>query len=167
MKRILDVSGQAVAYLLFALVVGYFASQPKYHPFARDLALVKLSISHPGQRKQACTARAVDHQRNIPKTARKLMDCPRERHAVTIELKINGKTVFNQASEPSGLSNDGRSLFYHRFPVPAGSHEISVQLFEAGIKTGSQFQSRQTVTLKPGDIAVVGFDATTKAIYVK
>ena len=67
MKRVLDILGQGFAYFLFALGIGYFASQPTYHPFADDQALVKLAISHPGQRKQACTARAVDHQRNIPK----------------------------------------------------------------------------------------------------
>ncbi|MBT3917535.1 MAG: hypothetical protein HN731_08375 [Rhodospirillaceae bacterium] len=167
MKRLLDILGQGFAYFLFALGIGYFASQPTYHPFGEDQALVKLAISHPGQRIHPCTERAIDHQRNIPKTARKLMDCPRERHPVTVQLKINGKTVFEAVSEPSGLSNDGRSLFYERFPVPAGSHEVLVQLYEAETATGAQYKFAQKIELKPGEIAVVGFDPTTKSIYFK
>ncbi len=167
MKRILDILGQGFAYFAFALVIGYFASQPTYHPFGDDQALVKLAISHPGQRMHPCKERTSDHQRNIPKTARKLMDCPRERHPVTIQLKIDGKTVFNAASEPSGLANDGRSLFYERFPIQAGTHNILVQLYEAETGKGAQYKFQQKVDLKPGDIAVVGFDPTAKTIYFK
>ncbi|MBT3990185.1 MAG: hypothetical protein HOG95_18630 [Rhodospirillaceae bacterium] len=167
MKRILNILGQGLAYLAFALVIGYFSSQPTYHPFEAGQALVKLSISHAGQRKQACTERAVDHQRNIPTTARKLMDCPRERHPVTIKLMIDGKAVFDATSKPSGLSNDGRSLFYHRFPVKSGTHEIKVQLFEAEISQGAHYKFAQNIELKAGDIAVVGFNPTAKAIFFK
>ncbi len=167
MKRTLNILGQGLAYLAFALVLATFSSQPSYHPFQPDHALVKLSISHAGLRKQACTTRAIDHQRNIPASARKLMDCPRARHPVTIELLIDGKTVFNAASEPSGLSNDGRSLFYHRFPVLSGKHKIAVRLFEAEISKGAQYNFEQSINLVAGTVTVVGFNPTTKAIYFK
>jgi hypothetical protein len=167
MKRALNIFGQGLAYLAFAVVIGTFANQPTYHPFPADQALVKLSISHAGLRKKACSERAVDHQRNIPSTARKLMNCPRERHPVTIELKIDGITVFNAAAEPSGLSNDGKSLFYYRFPVPTGKHEIAVQLYEAATGKGPHYRFKQSIDLKAGDIAVVGFNPTAKEIYFK
>ena len=167
MSRLMDILGQGTAYLLFALTIGYFSDQPSYHPYDKNQAMIKLSVSHPGQRKQACTTRAVDHQRNIPESARKLMKCPRERHPVTIELKIDGKTVHNAAVDPSGLSNDGRSLFYERFPVPVGSHEVSVRMYEAETSKGAQYQFKQSINLKPGAIAVIGFDQTAKAIYFK
>ncbi len=167
MKRILNTLGQALAYLAFALVLGYFSSQPSYHPFPEDHALVKLSISHAGNRKQACTQRLTANQRNIPASARKLMDCPRERHPVTIEMMIDDEIVFNASSQPSGLSNDGKSLFYHRFPVPTGKHKIAVRLFEAEVSKGSQYQFNQSVDLKAGTITVVGFNPTTKEIFFK
>lgn len=167
MKRLMDILGQGAAYLAFALAIGYFSSQPSYRPFSNDQALIKLSISHPGQRKQPCTAKAADHQRNMPKSAGKLLDCPRERHPVTIDLKINGRLVFNAAAQPSGLSHDGRSLFYQRFPVTAGPYEFDVQMYEAETSKGPQYRFKQTIELKPGAIVVVGFDPTAKAIVFK
>jgi hypothetical protein len=167
MKRGLSILGQGLAHLAFALVIGYFSSQPTYQAFPKNQAMIKLSISHAGMRKQACTERAVAHQRNIPKTARKLMDCPRERHPVSIEMKIDDKVVFNAAAQPSGLSNDGKSLFHHRFPVPTGNHKIAVSLYEAETSKGPQYKFKQSVDLKAGSIAVVGFNTTTKEIFFR
>jgi len=48
MPKVPQYVGQVIAYALFAMVVGYFATQPAYTHLDPDQALIKLSFSHAG-----------------------------------------------------------------------------------------------------------------------
>ncbi len=54
MASIFQYTGQAIAYTLFAVVVGYFATQPAYTYFPQDKAQIKLSFGHAGNPETEC-----------------------------------------------------------------------------------------------------------------
>ena len=158
MSRVFDILGQGLAYLLFALFVGYFANSPSYSPFKKDQALVRLSISYPGQRIAACRKLSVKEMRKKTHNMRRAFDCPRERHAVRIEVLMDGKPFYDEIVAPSGLANDGKSLFYENFPVPAGDHMLTARLYDNGADGKAGFSGEKNVQLTPGKVAIVGFD---------
>jgi hypothetical protein len=57
--------------------IGYFATSPKYRQIPDDVALIKLSISHLGDRE--CRKRTPEELAKLPPNMRAPMDCPRER----------------------------------------------------------------------------------------
>ncbi len=167
MGRIFDILGQGVAYLLFALFVGYFANSPPYSPLEKDQALVRLSISYPGQRIAECRKLSAKELRAKAHNMRKAFDCPRERHAVRIEVLMDGKPLYDGIVSPSGLANDGKSLFYENFPVPAGEHTLMARLYDNGANKKAGFQGERAVQLAPGKVAIVGFDHRDHKIMIK
>jgi len=87
------------------------------------------------------------------------MKCERERLPVLIEVDVDGKTVYQHAAAPSGLSRDGASTVYHRFDVPAGQHRITVRMKDNKTAGGFTHQRDATVTLKPAQVLVIDFNA--------
>jgi hypothetical protein len=57
--------------------IGYFATLPKYRQIPDDVALIKLSISHLGDRE--CRKRTPEELAKLPPNMRAPMECPRER----------------------------------------------------------------------------------------
>lgn len=167
MSRILDILGQGAAYLAFALFVGYFANSPSYSPLDKEEALVRLSVSIPGKRIVECRRRTSKELRDMAHNMRKTMDCPRERHPVRIEVLLDGKLLYDQTVAPSGLANDGRSLFYENFRVPAGDHILTARLYDNGPQAKPGFEGEGNVRLTPGKVAIVGFDHRDHKIMIK
>ena len=158
MKRLTAWSGQALLYAVFALAIGVFSHWPGYSAMGPDQALVKVSFIHHGQHVAACRPFTAEELARLPPNMRAPMKCGRERSPVTIELDLDGVTVYRQVAAPSGLSRDGASAVYHRLQVPAGQHRIAVRLKDS---TGPAFthQREATVTLKPAQVLVIDFDA--------
>jgi len=148
---------QAVMYAAFALGVGYFAANPSYTFIPPDQAQIKLSISHPGQKKEACVKQSRAELAKLSPNMRTAMKCGRERWPVYIEMELDGKRVFAKTSQPKGLSNDGPSIFYQKFTVPAGKHEITVRIRDRG-GNDFNFQRSESITLTGSQIFVASFD---------
>ena len=87
------------------------------------------------------------------------MKCERERSPVTIEVDLDGATVYRHVAVPSGLSRDGASSVYHRLQVPAGEHRIAVRLKDNAGAVPFNHTREATVTLKPAQVLVIDFDA--------
>jgi hypothetical protein len=84
--------GQVILYGAFAAFIGYFATSPTYHQIPDDVALIKLSISHLGDRE--CRKRTPEELEKMPPNMRAPMDCPRERSDIKLEVDLDGKTSF-------------------------------------------------------------------------
>ncbi len=62
MASILQYFGQAFAYLLIAVFIGYFATQPAYTYFDPGKAQIKLSFGHAGNHITECRlVRTLEH----------------------------------------------------------------------------------------------------------
>jgi hypothetical protein len=158
---------QAVTYGLFAAVIGYFASSPAYTFLGPDLALIKLSLSHPGKRKIECRKRSREELAKLPPNMRAPKSCPRERWPVLVELVVDGNPVYRETVEPRGLSDDGASSFYKTFPVPAGPHRIVLRVRDRGDSEGFNHIRESDVTLVPAQSLVVQFKAGDQGIFLK
>ena len=58
-----------------------------------------------------------------------------------------------------GFKRDGASTLYRRFSVPAGTHRIEVRLKDHLELPGYNYTKQAEVTLVPGQVFVVDFNA--------
>jgi hypothetical protein len=149
---------QAVCYLAFIAVVGYFATSPAYVHLPPGNALVKLSFQHAGQRKEACHERSAEELAKLAPNMRAAQVCPRERAPVAVEIEMDGKPLFSVVAPPSGLSKDGASTVYRRIAVPAGTHRFVARMKDAA-DGGFGVVAEQALALAPGRVLVIDFDA--------
>ena len=151
--------GQGLLYALFALIIGYFSNSPPYRHLAADQALIKLSFSLHGKLVSECRRRTPEELAKLAPNMRAPMDCKRERSAVTVEIDLDGVPAYRHVAVPSGLSKDGASTVYRRFPVAAGEHRIAVRLKDDARSAGFTYRREQTVRLAPGKVLVIDFNA--------
>ncbi len=158
MKSVLRYVAQALLYVPFMAIIGYFSTSPAYHHLAPDQALIRFSFSHAAQRKVECHERTPEELARLAPNMRAPMDCPRERAPVAVELELDGQVMFAIVAPPSGLTRDGASTVYRRLVVAAGTHHIVVRLRD---RAGGDFNYVRDVELelKPGRVLVIDFNA--------
>ncbi len=158
---------QAALYGLFIAVLGYFSVSPAYVHLPPDQALIKLSFSHPGQPKGGCRERTDEELARLPPNMRIRVVCPRERSPVFIELEMDGRLLYRDTLIPSGLSRDGTSTVYRRFPVAAGRHHLRARLRDDVQVEGFNYVREADITLKPAQVFVVDFNAKSGGFIFK
>ena len=166
-KKIMQYSGQAVFYGLFVAVIGYFSTAPAYVHFPPDQALIKVSFSHAGQPLEECRVRTAEELEKLPPNMRVPMQCGRERSPVVFELELDGKPVCRAELPPAGLSRDGVSTVYQRFPVPAGRHHLRARLKDSVRVPDFNYVKEADVELAPAQVFVVEFSARTGGFIFK
>jgi len=159
MNKALNWTGQAVLYAVFALVIGVFSGWPTYRALPADQAMIKVSFIHHGQRVADCRPFTAEELSKLAPNMRTPMKCGRERSPVTIEVDLDGVTIYRQIAAPSGLSRDGASSVYHRLQLPAGEHRIAVRLKDSAAPGPFNHTRDATVKLRPAQILVIDFDA--------
>ncbi len=162
--KILAVAAQVLAYGAFALVIGYFSNAPDYVYMPPQQAQVKLSLNHPGQRRQECRQRTAQELAELAPNMRKPFDCPRGRLPVQLELEIDGEQVFADALPPTGIAGDGPSRVYRRFTVAPGPHRVVVRMRDTARQQGYDYERATEVTLMPKQNFVVDFKAQAGGI---
>jgi hypothetical protein len=158
LKKIMQYSGQAVFYGLFVAFIGYFSVAPAYVHFPSDQALIKVSFSHAGQPLEECRVRTAEELEKLPPNMRVPMQCGRERSPVMFELELDGKPVYRAELPPRGLSRDGASTVYQRFPVPAGQYRLRARLKDSVRVPDFNYTKEADVTVAPGQVFVVDFN---------
>jgi len=148
---------QALCYGAFIAVVGYFATSPAYVHLPPGEALVKLSLSHAGERREPCHQRTPEELAKLAPNMRAATVCPRERVPVEVEVEIDGRPLFSATALPSGLAKDGTSTVYRRAAVPAGTHRFVARLRDSPA-AGFGYVVERTVDLAPGRLLVIDFD---------
>jgi len=155
MSRLL---GQAIAYGVFIAVLGIFSVWPGYRLLGGQEAIVYLTFSHAADRVGECRRLTQEELNELPPNMRKPDDCPRERHPMHVELRIDDALVYSETALPSGLWSDGKANIYRRVTVNAGEHELYVGMNNSGTGTGFDFELRQHVTILLGQNLVITFD---------
>ncbi len=165
-KRPFGLFMQGLAFAGFAGLIGFFASAPTYLYRNPDMALIKLSLNHPGHRKAECTNRSAKELAKLEPNMRAKTSCPRERWPVYVELELDNQMLFTRSVRPSGLSSDGPSSFYQSFVVTAGTHQMTLRLRDKG-ETGFGFTSTQEITLSPRQVVAAQFNAIKGGFYIR
>jgi hypothetical protein len=167
MRKAASIVGQGVLYAAFAAFVGLFSVWPAYRHLEPDQALLKLSFSHPGERIGECRQRTAEELAKLAPNMRALQDCPRERSPVSVELELDSKLLAQRVVPPSGLSRDGASTVYARFPVPAGAHRLEVKVDDSVRAPGATWQREIDLALAPGQVLVVDIDPEQGGIVIQ
>ena len=160
-KTPLQLLGQAVFFALFGLFVIYFSSSPVYVAHPPEQARVMLSFTHAGQHREECKKRSREELAKLAANMRAPMNCSRERWPLVIDLALDGKKVYQGVAIPAGLSRDGHSSFYQKFPIDAGTHRIKVGMWDSGEGASQDeydFVLEHSIDIRPREILVIGFD---------
>ena len=164
MKTIARYIAQALLYAAFVAVIGYFSTSPAYTHLAPNQALLKLSLTHAGERKEACRERTPEELAKLAPNMRAQTVCPRERVPIVIDVELDGAPLFRTVTAPSGLAKDGASTIYRRVPVIAGTHRIRARLAD-GPDGAFKYATDATLDIAPGRVVVIDFD-TAKGGFV-
>ena len=105
LKPAAAIVGQVALYGAFAAFIGYFATNPVYRQIPDDVALIKISFSHLGDRE--CRKRTPEELEKMPRNMRATMDCPRERSDIKVEVDLDDQPLFKHVLHPTGLYKDG------------------------------------------------------------
>lgn len=165
LKPAAAIAGQIVLYGAFAAVIGYFATDPKYKQIPDDVAVIKVSFSHLGDRE--CRKRTLEELEKLPRNMRAPMDCPRERSDIRMELDIDGESVVKQVLHPTGLYKDGISTMYRRLEVKAGTHKLTARMQDNVVQEGWKFVKEETIELKPAQALVIDFHPDKGGLFFK
>jgi hypothetical protein len=152
---------QALAYLAFTLVIGYLSAQPAYQHVEPGAAVVKLIFSHAPTRVAECRALTQEEIEALAPNMRMPMECPRERHAIFVELILDGGLLYSGSSQPIGLWKDGPATVYEKFIVTPGRHSLVMRLRDTGRVAGFDYEQSREIELQPQQNFVIGFRSTT------
>jgi len=148
--------GQVVLYGAFAAFIGYFSTAPRYKQIADDVALIKLSMSHLGDRE--CRKRTPEELAKLPPNMRAPLDCPRARSDIRLVVELDGKPLYEALMHPTGLAKDGISTVYKRFELKAGTYRLGVKMNDNLVNPGFNHVKEAEVTLKPAQVLVIDFN---------
>ena len=152
-------AGQAVFYAVCAAAIGYLSTNPVYRQVAEGQAQIKLALSHSGEPAEDCHRATPEELAKLPSNQRRAGSCARQRQAVTIQLLLDGRPIYQATLQPTGLWHDMPSKAYEKFLVPAGAHVIEARLRDSKRTTGFDYESRFAAELKPWQNFAIDFQA--------
>jgi quinol-cytochrome oxidoreductase complex cytochrome b subunit/Fe-S-cluster-containing hydrogenase component 2/coenzyme F420-reducing hydrogenase delta subunit len=144
--------------LVPAGLLGEFSAAPSITLLGPQEAVISLSFSHAGKRRQECRPLTSAQRARMQPNMQRPTDCPRGRWPVYVELELDHRLVYSGLRQPAGLWQDGVSSMYRRLRVPAGPQQLNVRLRDSGRAGGFDFQASRSVELRPGQNLVVEFD---------
>jgi hypothetical protein len=150
---------QALFYLAFAVVVGWFASRPVYEQFPAGQAQIKLSFAHGAERREACRRLTPKEIASLPPNERRPNDCARERLPIQVELTLDDAVIYEAALQPTGLAGDGPARTYEKFIVPPGRHVVTARLRDSDRTEGFDYERTVDVELVPQQSLAIDFKA--------
>ena len=157
MAKVMQIIGQAIAYSLFAIAVGYLATRPAYTHLAPDKAVIKLSFSHAGAHIEECRRLTQEELNLLPPNMRRPTECLRARVPLLVEVELDGQLIYRDELPASGLASDGASTAYKKFPVSTGQHRLTARLRDSRRTDGCDHEKSADITLAPQQNFVIDF----------
>ncbi|MGE0845706.1 MAG: hypothetical protein AB7L41_05510 [Flavobacteriaceae bacterium] len=152
------------AMLAVALGVAHLSASPAWRSLGENDAMLRLSFARSGARD--CRARTEEELAALPRNMRASEVCERRRAPVTVELDLDGETIFAAELAPSGLAGSGPSRVYERFTVPVGSHRVEVRMRDDPAAPGFTHTAAFDVTMSAAESVAIDFDATAGRFYL-
>ena len=149
--------GQIVAFIPFAMGLGYFSNSPSYTYHDPEMALIMVSFSHASERKEECHRYTQEELSELAPNMRRPMDCPRERVPLYVEVIMDGKILLSKSYNPTGLSKDGSASIYESIPVKSGKHQIIARLRDSAHENGFDYESNVSINLDAKQLFVIDF----------
>ena len=138
-------------------MVGYFATRPAYIHLDPEKAMIKLSFSHAGAHVEECRRLTQEEMNQVAPNMRRPTKCLRARVPLQLELMLDGEMIYRDALPPSGVTGDGASTAYKKFPVATGRHHLVARLRDSRRESGFDYEQSADVTLAPQQNFVIDF----------
>jgi ferredoxin len=161
-QRLIQAAALVVCYGLLALATGWLSNSPTYVQLRPGQAMIALSFSHAGQRVSECHLLSQEELNKLAPNMRAPMNCPRERHPVQLEFRVDGQLVYQDTLAPSGLWDDGESSVYKRLVVKSGNRQLFIGMRDSGTSEGFDFRREAYVDLAEHQSLLVEFDDVTE-----
>lgn len=149
---------QFFLYSVFAGSVWYFSDHPDYVYIDPKMAMIKISFSHAGQRKEACRKLTQEELEQLAPNMRKPSECKRERFPITVEFNLDDKKILYKTFKPAGLAKDGVSTVYKPIVASAGKHVIYIRMRDSSLDGNFDYERKESILLKPGQNFVISFN---------
>jgi len=158
---------EAFMYAVFIAVIGVLSAWPPYELVDEDRAIISLVFSHAGDRVAECRILSQEELNKLPPNMRQPSDCPRERHAVRVELRSGDRMLYRDTLLPSGIWADGKASIYQRIEVSTGRHEVFVGMNDSGGSDDFDTTTSASVDMKSGRNLVIQFDDETEQFLIR
>jgi hypothetical protein len=140
-----------------------------------DGGLLRLSLSGQPERVEVCRAVAEEELRNLPQHMRQPVICEGRSADYRVRVTLGGAIVADERATGGGVRHDRPIYLYREFPLPPGTHTLTVR-FDLADSTASSAPSAltamtaridalprtltldTTLTLGPRAIALVTYD---------
>ncbi len=167
MPELRYLTGQVIAFILFAFGLGYFSTSPSYTYHDPEKALIMVSFSHASERKEECRRFTQEELAELAPNMRRPLDCPRGRVPLLVEISLDGAILLSKLYNPTGLANDGSTSVYERIPVTTGQHRLIAKLRDSRRETGFDYEREETINLDPRQLFVIDFRKELNGFYFK
>jgi hypothetical protein len=152
-------AGQLLFYAAVAAGLGYLSAEPRYRQFPEGMAQIKLSFRHGASRAEDCRRLTPDEIAKLPPNERRPSNCSRERIPIAVVITLDGKPLFEDTLQPTGLSGDGPAETYRKFVVPAGPHHLEAFLRDSKREAGYDYEKALDIELAPLQSLAIDFKA--------
>lgn len=129
-----------------------------YAPPVAEQPQLALSFKHPGKATQRCRTPSPEELEAMPIHMRQPQICDRQRAAVRVQLRVDGRTLLDHSYEPRGLWGDGNSVAFEQVDAPPGRHRVEIALDDGG--DGWDWQEARELAFRRGHRHAIGFDRT-------
>jgi hypothetical protein len=153
-----QIAAQCACYAAAAALLGVFSAGPVYRHADPELALLRLSFQHSGDRVRECRRLTQEELEALAPNMRRPLDCPRERVPLLVELEVDGTLLYRDTLPPSGIAGDGSATAYAGIPIGAGRHRLAARLRDSRRTEGFDYADTGEVDLAPGEVLLVDFD---------
>lgn len=146
-----------------AAISAYFADNPHYHYYHETDAALVVSFKHTTPRIHECTPEEMKaflaglawKPKHMQKAG---LSCgSRERHNLDLLVKVDGRTVHEKATVPSGWRHDASVFLFEKFMVGAGPHKVEVYVRDTGA-AGADYPYAYTEVIDFPPLGVVAVD---------
>jgi len=144
-------------YIALAAFIGFFAQAPIYHHAPADKAMIKLTLSHYGDRAEACRKLSAKEIAELPMNMKRTQLCSRKRIPIYVELLDGENVLYSAAVPPSGFGDDGPAIVYEKYWVDTGDHALTVRIRDSARPSGFDWTHEQNVTLTEHQHLIVDF----------
>lgn len=143
--------------LALCLGVAWLSVSPAWQTVPDNMALLRLSFTHSGDRSAICRDRTSEELAKLPPNMRQTQVCDRRRPPIYVELEVDDALIYAAESAPSGLAGSGPSRLYERLLLPAGVHEVTVRMRDNPASDAFGYEATRKVDLQPGQNFVIDF----------
>lgn len=143
--------------LVLSLAVAWLSAAPAWQTVPENMALLRLSFSHSGDRSASCRDRTPEELAKLPPNMRQTQICDRRRPPIYVELEVDGTLIYGAEIAPSGIAGSGPSRLYERLLLPAGTHNLTVRMRDNPASGDFGYEATREIDLKPEQSFVIDF----------